>query len=573
MSPLDYAGDTVPERIERPKRANVLYQAVGRSATVLLYRSPFGFSLRTNGLPEAVMGRPRLPEFGSPWLGSLASLARPEARSMLVVGLGGGTLIGSVPPFVESIDIIELEPEVVEANRIVADLRAHDPLSDPRVRLIVNDARGALMLSDARYDIVVSQPSHPWTAGASHLYTADFFELVRGHLNPGGVFIQWIGLQFVDAPLLSTLVASVAAVFPHVRVYHSNPGGSVYFLGSDEPIDMVASVERAVAAAPDAMAKLGVFGAEDVEYTLALDQRGVDQLVRGVPISTDDDNLLKIRSPRVLKSPISFDETIAAFGAIDPLLRLDPRLDRYYLLERMATHSSDRTQVLLTVLGDDDATDLVRARSALRSGSMGELRATLGRLLTRNPDGEAAARARGLFARLVRSSLLAGDVEAAALEATLSPSARRVLAGWRLEAAEEWQGLEAHDPALAEINRHDSVYPYGARLRVAWREAAGDRSHLLEALDLLQTLLISDPNTADMLTWARLASRAGENHSALVALRTLAEHLDKRGDPDGVKAEALTTLLGLELDAFDRETAATLERFLRSQTSPRGAAS
>ena len=54
------------------------------------------------------------------------------------------------------------------------------------------------MLTDLRYGAIVSQPSHPWTAGASHLYTRDFFEQVRGRLAPGGVFVQWMGLQFVD---------------------------------------------------------------------------------------------------------------------------------------------------------------------------------------------------------------------------------------------------------------------------------------------------------------------------------------------------------------------------------------
>ena len=47
-------------------------------------------------------------------------------------------------------------------------------------------------LSDARYDAIVSQPSHPWTSGASHLYTREFFELVRSKLEPGAIFIQWI---------------------------------------------------------------------------------------------------------------------------------------------------------------------------------------------------------------------------------------------------------------------------------------------------------------------------------------------------------------------------------------------
>ena len=93
---------------------------------------------------------------------------------MLIVGFGGGVVVEGVPPSVRHVDVIELEPKVIEANRVTAQLRKRNPLTDPRVNIIVNDARGALRLTDRRYDAIVSQPSHPWPAGASHLYTREF---------------------------------------------------------------------------------------------------------------------------------------------------------------------------------------------------------------------------------------------------------------------------------------------------------------------------------------------------------------------------------------------------------------
>jgi spermidine synthase len=50
---------------------------------------------------------------------------------------------------------------------------------DPRLTLISNDARGAPTLTRRKYDAIVSQPSHPWTAGASHLYTLEFMQPAR----------------------------------------------------------------------------------------------------------------------------------------------------------------------------------------------------------------------------------------------------------------------------------------------------------------------------------------------------------------------------------------------------------
>ena len=76
----------------------------------------------------------------------------------------------------------------------------------------MNDARGALRLTNRRYDAIVSQPSHPWTAGASHLYTREFMQLAHDHLNPGGVFVQWMNVIFMDEDLLRSLTATLLKV-------------------------------------------------------------------------------------------------------------------------------------------------------------------------------------------------------------------------------------------------------------------------------------------------------------------------------------------------------------------------
>ena len=60
-----------------------------------------------------------------------------------------------------------------------------------------------------KYDAIVSQPSHPWTAGASHLYTLEFMQQARAHLTDGGVFVQWMNVTFVDEALLRSLAATL----------------------------------------------------------------------------------------------------------------------------------------------------------------------------------------------------------------------------------------------------------------------------------------------------------------------------------------------------------------------------
>jgi hypothetical protein len=123
---------------------------VGRSASVVVLRQDGGLALRTNGLPEALMDSPGMPPrfSGEFWMSSLAVIANPAARDMLIVGFGGGVVVEGVPPSVQRIDVIELEPKVIEANRATRQLRKFDPLADPRVTVITNDARGALSLTE-----------------------------------------------------------------------------------------------------------------------------------------------------------------------------------------------------------------------------------------------------------------------------------------------------------------------------------------------------------------------------------------------------------------------------------------
>ena len=222
-----------------------LYYAVGRSSTVMLQGSGIYYYLRTNGLPEAaikVRGSP--PLFDSQkWLTGLTVAARPDTKDMLVVGFGGGVALEGVPASVERVDVIELEPEVIEANRLVGDMRTFDPLADPRFNVVINDARNALKLTDRLYDAIVSQPSHPWTAGASHLFTREFAADVRSHLNEGGVFLQWMNGEFVDEPLLRTLAATLMAEFEYVRLYQPRTR-VLMFLASDAPLDVEIELAR-----------------------------------------------------------------------------------------------------------------------------------------------------------------------------------------------------------------------------------------------------------------------------------------------------------------------------------------
>ena len=53
--------------------------------------------------------------------------------------------------------------------------------------------------------------------GAATLYTAEYFELVRRHLNAGGLVTQWVPLYESDPGVVKSEVATFSRSFPRAR--------------------------------------------------------------------------------------------------------------------------------------------------------------------------------------------------------------------------------------------------------------------------------------------------------------------------------------------------------------------
>ncbi|HEY5658596.1 MAG TPA: fused MFS/spermidine synthase, partial [Myxococcota bacterium] len=479
------------------------------------------------GLPEATILRPgenpgRFLE--ASWLGLLPALTRPGAKDLLVVGLGGGSALEAVPSTLRSVDVIELEPQVVAANRVLSGRRARDPLADPRVHLHVNDARGALLLADAHYDAVVSQPSHPWTAGSSHLYTREFFELVRTRLHDGGVFVQWIGVRFVDESLLRSLLATLTEVFQNVEVYRPSPA-ALLFAASDAPFDVIAGARAALGAAPDDFARYGLHRMEDVAAALVLDAEGARELARGATVNTDDFNLLATRSPRLGDAVLDVEATSRLLGPHEPLTALAERLDGPALVRRLleAGEFARAERVADSLGGASRQTAL--GWTALASGRARDAVQHFERALELDPD---TAEARGGRA-LARAS--GGESPDADLADPTSADTEwaALLRGGEYARRGDWPAVAALDASLAEALPGGPYFRSAALLRATWRIETGGVERGDEALEIIDTLIVRGGPPALYLLRARAAVAAQRPQAAWPALEHLAEAL--RPDP------------------------------------------
>jgi spermidine synthase len=176
-------------------------------------------------------------------LGHIPALFHPNPRSVLVVGCGAGVTAGSflLHPSIEKVNLCEIEPLIPKAVAQFFGEENYDVVQDPRVRLIYDDARHYVLTTRERFDVITSDPIHPWVKGAATLYTKDYFELCKRHLNPGGMVTQWVPLYESNLATVKSEIATFFEVFPDGTIWSNDDMGEGYdvvLLGQVGPLEV-----------------------------------------------------------------------------------------------------------------------------------------------------------------------------------------------------------------------------------------------------------------------------------------------------------------------------------------------
>jgi spermidine synthase len=256
-------------------------------------------------------------------LGQLPLLLAPRIENALIVGFGSGVTVGSMLQSpIKSLECVELEPSVIRAGDYFNHVN-NEPRRDPRLRLIIDDARAYLRVNPTQYNIIVSEPSHPWVPGVANLFTREFFELGRSRLSDDGIFVQWLQIYQLSNNGLRSVLATYKSVFPHVLVFRVNgatKGKDLLLVGSRAPLTLERIGERF--ADPQIMAELSrikIKGRSDVESWYVCDETQLGPAVEGAVINTDDNMHIENRTPREAFLPLmgtnaSWIESLAAEG-------------------------------------------------------------------------------------------------------------------------------------------------------------------------------------------------------------------------------------------------------------------
>jgi spermidine synthase len=239
-------GELVAWGRDLPQRAgqvDVIYVGEGMNASVAVTQAHDGRRFHVSGKVEAstIAADMRLQRM----LGHLSALFHAKPRKVLVVGCGAGVTAGTFVrhPDVERIVICDIEPLIPQVVATHFADANHDVLHDPRVEVVHDDARHYVLTTREKFDIITSDPIHPWVKGAATLYTKEYFELCKQHLNPGGLVTQWVPLYESDPATVKSEVATFFDAFPHGTIWGNTAfnrqlqreGYDVVLLGQAEP--------------------------------------------------------------------------------------------------------------------------------------------------------------------------------------------------------------------------------------------------------------------------------------------------------------------------------------------------
>jgi spermidine synthase len=287
-------------------RERLLYQRDGQTASVIVDELPDGIRVlvinaRTNASDSAAdMGTQVL-------VAQLPLLLAPRADRVLVIGWGSGVSVGSVTrsPSREIV-AVELEPAVVEASHFFDHVN-DTPLDDPRVRLLEDDARHVLLAAPETWDVIVSEPSHPWVSGVANLFTRDFYALAARRLAADGVMSVWVQTYQMSLDTYRSLLATFQSVFPEVLVFRPPSGIDTVLIGSRRPLRLDLAELEARLQRPgtrEDLARIGVTRPEDVLALLHLAPAGVRALAGDARLNTDNNMYVEFRGPRDMERDV-----------------------------------------------------------------------------------------------------------------------------------------------------------------------------------------------------------------------------------------------------------------------------
>ena len=223
-------------------------------------------------------------------IGHLPMVLHGNPANVLVVGMGGGATPGAVSQYPDArVQIVELADGVRQAAQFFKHVN-YDLLERPNVSVRIDDGRNFLALTDRRFDVVTADIIQPGHAGAGHVYSREYFSLVRNALTDDGVALQWIGHR----PRLeyTLIMRTFLEVFPEATLWYD----ANFMVGTKRPLRLdphALDRLRRHAATREALDAVGLTSFDELRGWYTGGAAEMRAFVGSGPVLTDDRPLVE----------------------------------------------------------------------------------------------------------------------------------------------------------------------------------------------------------------------------------------------------------------------------------------
>jgi spermidine synthase len=279
--------------------SKVLYTIEGRNSSVAITRWHDGATeIDVNGHVEATnepfdMKLQRM-------VGHLPALLHPDPKSVLGIGFGAGVSAGTFTryPGIEHITVCEIEPVIPPTSTRFFAKEDYEVFHNPKTHVVFDDARHYLLTTKARFDVIASDPLDVFVKGTAGLYSKEYFDAVKQHLNPGGIFTLYVPLYETDEKTIRSELATFFESFPYGTIWANTWEGRGYdmvFMGQAEPLKVNLDEVQQRLERPDyapvaqSLHDIGVNSVIDLLSTYAGRKSDLDPWMAGAEINRDRD--------------------------------------------------------------------------------------------------------------------------------------------------------------------------------------------------------------------------------------------------------------------------------------------
>jgi len=319
----------------------LVYYDEGLMATVAVYDDIDGDrALTVDGKVDATTFGDLSTELLS---GHLPMLMHDDPEKVLLIGVGSGITLGAVElyPSLVNVEAVEIESAVVEAARDYFNQANGDALNHPKLKMIQADARNYVLAQtkkDTKYDVITAEPSNPWMAGNSNLFTREQFELYEQILDDDGVICQWIHYYSMSLNDLKTVLATFTGVFPNTTLWRT--GGDLLMVGTEgeQSLDFTALNIRLQQEDVHAdLRRMEVNDIYDVLGRFVMGPTALAEYCEDAPIHTDNHPILQFSAPKSLHSDTVLDNAQSLQSSTERIEDVDSFLVNYEAEVNFAT--------------------------------------------------------------------------------------------------------------------------------------------------------------------------------------------------------------------------------------------